>query len=102
MPEHYDKATEIDRLIHEPARLSIVSLLSAVECADFAFLFRETGLSKGNLSSHLSKLEEAGYIAIKREIIDKVPRTTCKLTDSGREILKQYKRQMQQLLRRLP
>ena len=52
--------TELDRLIHEPARLLIVTILSTVESADFLFLQRETGLTKGNLSAHLSKLEEAG------------------------------------------
>ncbi|MDP3486929.1 MAG: transcriptional regulator [Bacillota bacterium] len=102
MPDNYEYNLEIDKLIHEPARLSILALLSAVECADFTFLLRETELTRGNLSSHLSKLEEAAYISVQREIIGKIPRTTCRLTDTGRLVLKQYKRQMQQLLRRLP
>ena len=53
--------SDIDRLIHEPARLVVMALLSVVQSADFLFLLRQTGLTQGNLSSHLSKLEEAGY-----------------------------------------
>ncbi len=54
--------TDIDRLIHEPARLMILALLYVVESADFIFLMRQTELTWGNLSSYMSKLEEAGYI----------------------------------------
>lgn len=102
MPDNHDISLDLDKLVHEPARLSIMALLSAVECADFTFLLRETELTRGNLSSHLSKLEEAAYISVQREIIGKIPRTTCRITDTGRDMLKQYKRQMQQLLRKLP
>ena len=102
MPEKYEGIIDIDKLVHEPARLSIMALLSAVVCADFTFLLRETELTRGNLSSHLSKLEEAGYVSLQKEIVGKIPRTTCRLSDTGRDVLKQYKRQMQQLLRRVP
>jgi DNA-binding transcriptional ArsR family regulator len=84
---------EVDRLIHEPARLMILSILSVVESADFLYLQRETGLSKGNLSSHLSRLEEAGYIAIEKTYRGKIPLTLCRLTAKGDEAFTSYRRQ---------
>jgi DNA-binding transcriptional ArsR family regulator len=74
----------IDRTIHEPARLSILAVLRAFETADFLFLARQTGLSRGNLSSHLSKLETVGYIEITKEFVERMPRTLVRLTDTGR------------------
>ena len=87
--------TDIDRLIHEPARLLIVTILSAVESADFLFLQRESGLTRGNLSAHLSKLEEAGYVEIEKTFKGKLPLTICKLTSRGQKALQLYRRQMQ-------
>jgi DNA-binding transcriptional ArsR family regulator len=72
---------EIDRLIHEPARLMIMAVLYAVESADSVFLLRQTGLTRGNLSSHMSRPEAAGYVDIEREFVDKMPRTLLRLTD---------------------
>jgi DNA-binding transcriptional ArsR family regulator len=86
--------TELDRLIHEPARLLIVTILSTVASADFLFLQRETGLTKGNLSAHLSKLEEAGYVKIEKTFKGKLPLTVCSLTPPGQKALTQYRRQM--------
>jgi len=86
--------TEVDRVIHEPARLLIVALLSAVHGADFLFLQRETGLTKGNLSSHLSRLEQAGYIRIEKGFRGKIPQTACSLTPAGRTAFKAYRTQM--------
>ncbi len=71
--------TDLDRLIHEPARLLIVTILSGVVSADFLFLQHETGLTKGNLSAHLSKLEEAGYVKIEKTFKGKLPLTVCKV-----------------------
>lgn len=85
---------EIDRLIHEPARLMIVAILYAVESADFLYLKRETELTKGNLSSHLSKLEEAGYVNIEKTYKGKIPLTICNLTDKGRKAFEDYRKQM--------
>jgi len=79
-------------MIHEPARLMVVALLSAVKEADFQYLHRSTGLSKGNLSVHLSKLEEAGYVAIKKTFRGKYPLTICRLTERGREVLENYRK----------
>lgn len=87
--------TELDRLIHEPARLLIVSILAAVESADFLFLQRESGLTKGNLSAHLAKLEEAGYVKIRKTFKGKLPLTVCSLTKAGRTALEDYRRRMQ-------
>jgi len=89
---------EIDRLVHEPARLMILAVLYVVESADFLFLLRQTGLTRGNLSSHMTRLEEAGYIAVEKEFVDKIPRTLLRLTDKGREAFQTYRQGMLQLL----
>lgn len=80
-----------DRLIHEPARRVIMTILHTAESADFLFLLRETGLSKGNLSSHLSKLESAGYVEIEKTFRGKIPLTVCRLTDQGRTAFRRYR-----------
>jgi DNA-binding transcriptional ArsR family regulator len=86
--------TEVDRVIHEPARLLIVALLSAVREADFVFLQHQTGLTKGNLSAHLSRLEQAGYLRIDKGFRGKIPQTVCSLTPAGRAAFKTYRSQM--------
>jgi DNA-binding transcriptional ArsR family regulator len=83
---------EVDRIIHEPARLMVVALLAAVKEADFQYLLTATSLSKGNLSVHLSKLEEAGYIDIEKTFRGKYPLTICRLSERGRGVLGEYKR----------
>jgi DNA-binding transcriptional ArsR family regulator len=82
--------SSLDRVIHEPARLMIMTILFAVEEADFVYLQRECGLTQGNLSSHLSKLEEAGYLTITKTFKGKYPLTICKLTRKGREAFHSY------------
>ncbi len=89
---------EIDKLIHEPARLMILATLLSVESADFLFVERQTGLTRGNLSSHLSKLEDAGYIEINKEFVDKIPRTLLRITADGRAALLAYTDSMKQVL----
>jgi DNA-binding transcriptional ArsR family regulator len=98
MSEELRSLTELDRLIHEPARLLIVTILSTVESADFLFLQRETGLTKGNLSAHLSKLEEAGYVTIEKTFKGKLPLTVCKLTGGGQRAFNGYRQQMQNFI----
>jgi DNA-binding transcriptional ArsR family regulator len=93
---------DIDRLVHEPARLMVLALLYVVESADFTFLMSQTGLTWGNLSSHLSKLEEAGYVEIEKEFKGKKPHTMLHLTDEGREAFREYRRSMKQVLDDLP
>lgn len=89
---------EIDRIVHEPARLLILAYLSVVESADFLFLMNQTNLTRGNLSSHLSKLETAGYVEIKKEFVDKIPRTLLRLSEKGRIAFHEYRRSMKQVL----
>jgi DNA-binding transcriptional ArsR family regulator len=89
---------EIDRTIHEPARLMILATLHVVEAADFLFVMRQTGLTRGNLSSHMSKLEAAGYLEITKEFVDKIPRTLLRITGAGRDALLAYSRDMKQVL----
>lgn len=85
---------ELDRVIHEPARMMIVAMLAAVEECDFLFLMRETQLSKGNLSSHLAKLEEAGYVGIQKTYRGKLPQTLLRLTRPGRTAFEAYRQRL--------
>jgi DNA-binding MarR family transcriptional regulator len=94
--------TEIDRLIHEPARLSVMALLYVIESADFTFLMNQTGLTWGNLSAHLSKLEEAGYLEVEKSFKGKRPNTLLRLTGRGREAFQKYVQKMKQVLQNLP
>lgn len=98
MSDDLRSLTELDRLIHEPARLLIVTILATVESADFLFLQRETDLTKGNLSAHLSKLENAGYVNIEKTFKGKLPLTVCKLTTVGQNAFDKYRQQMQDFI----
>jgi len=89
--ERIRNLADLDRLVHKPGRLAIASLLSAVEEADFLYLMNETGLTKGNLSSHLAKLETAGYVRIEKTHRGKIPMTVCSLTPVGRAAFKRYR-----------
>jgi DNA-binding MarR family transcriptional regulator len=93
---------EIDRNIHEPARLMVMAWLSVVESADFIFLMNQTGLTWGNLSAHLSKLEEAGYISVEKTFKGKRPNTMLQLTPQGRQAFRAYLQTMKQALNDLP
>lgn len=99
--EDLRRFTEVDRLIHEPARLLIVSILYAVEKVDFLFLLRETGLTKGNLSAHLAKLEGAGYIEIEKTFRGKIPQTLIALTAEGRAAFETYRKQLTNIVTKL-
>jgi DNA-binding transcriptional ArsR family regulator len=90
---------DVDRVIHEPARLAIVAVLAACESADFAYLRNATKLTQGNLSAHLGKLEEAGYITIEKRFQGKKPNTLCRLTDIGAAAFKQYRAQVARLVK---
>lgn len=94
--------TALDRLIHEPARLMILALLFPAEGADFLFLLRQSGLTKGNLSSHLAKLEAAGYVEIVKGYHGKIPHTLLRLTDDGRAAYKRYRSQLRRTFDLLP
>ena len=99
--ETFPDFTNIDRIIHEPARLTILAILSAVERADFLFLLKQTGLTRGNLSSHLRKLEEAGYVDIEKMFVEKLPRTLMSLTDGGKSAFDAYRERMLNTLDKL-
>lgn len=94
----FEFAADPDRVIHEPARLKIMSVLSVAESADFTYLMRETELTRGNLSVQLSRLEEAGYIAIEKTFVGKSPRTTARMTQQGREAFNAYRAYLERLL----
>ena len=93
---------DIDQIVHAPARLMVLTYLYVVESADFVFLIRLTGLTWGNLSSHWSKLEDAGYVEITKEFVQKKPHTMVQLTEPGREAFNAYRRQMKSLFEDLP
>lgn len=89
---------DLDRLIHEPARLLLVSNLAIVDEADFVYLAARTGLTAGNISSHMSRLEAAGYVRIEKSFAGKRPRTTYALTPGGRAAFERYRGQVDALL----
>lgn len=97
-----DPLAEIDPLIHAPSRLRVMTYLYVVDSIDFVYLKRMTGMSWGNLSTHLTKLEEGGYISLRKSFQDKKPHTMIELTDEGRQAFRQYKDDMQQALGDLP
>lgn len=82
--------TELDRVIHEPARLRIMMILSGVDLADFAFLLSTLGLTRGNLSSHMDRLEQTGYVKVRKSFNGKIPHTDYQLTALGQKSLEDY------------
>ena len=89
---------DLDRTIHSPARLMILAYLAAVESVDFIFLMNQVNLTRGNLSSHLKTLEEAGYIDVQKEFVDRMPRTLIRLTNEGRDAIQTYREQMRTVI----
>ena len=92
----------LDQIIHAPARLMILTYLYVVESADYVFLMRQTGLTWGNLATHLNKLEEAGYIEVHKTYRGKKPLTILRMTDQGRTAFQAYKKNLQLVLNELP
>ena len=92
----------IDKLIHEPARLMIIANLYVVKEVDFIFLKNQTEMTWGNLSSHLSKLEDAGYVNVNKELAGKKIKTRISLTDEGRTAFREYRQKMDNFLKGLP
>jgi DNA-binding MarR family transcriptional regulator len=89
---------DVDKLVHEPARLVILTILAAVDQADFLYLLREANLTRGNLSAHLSKLEEAEYIQVEKTYRGRLPLTLVQLTSKGRQALDEYRIQLKKML----
>ena len=97
MPSPFESLAGLDKLVHEPARLAILTALSGVVNADFVFLERLTGLTTGNLSTHLTKLEAGGLIEITKQFKGKKPATLVQLTDKGHTAIDQHWAQLQAL-----
>jgi DNA-binding MarR family transcriptional regulator len=93
---------DIDKLVHEPARLAVMALLYVVESADFTFVMNQTGLTWGNLSAHLTKLEEAKYIVVEKSFKGKRPNTALRLTPQGRDAFHEYVEKMKRMLKDMP
>lgn len=100
--EELQSLTDVDRVIHEPARLMILAHLYVVESGDFVFLMRQTGLTRGNLSSHMARLEAAGYITVQKEFVERIPRTLYHLTEDGRRAFQAYRENMKKVIEGLP
>jgi DNA-binding MarR family transcriptional regulator len=90
MTAAFEELATLDKLVHEPARLAIMTALSACQSADFLFLQQLTGLTKGNLSSHLIKLEEATFVQIDKQFVGKKPNTQIGLTEKGRQAIERH------------
>ena len=93
----FEELAGLDRLIHEPARLSIMTALSACKSADYIFLQRLTGLTGGNLSSHIARLEEGGLIQVEKRFVDKRPNTQVQITEKGRTAIERHWLQLENL-----
>lgn len=93
---------EVNPLVHEPARLRLLTFLAVLKSADFAFLHRNTGLSRGNLSVQMTRLAEAGLVGIDKSFVDNRPRTVYKLLSKGRKALIEYRKDMELVLSKLP
>ena len=102
MPTEDAGIQDIDRLIHEPSRLMIMANLYVVQSADFLFLQHQTGMTPGNLSAHLSKLEDAGYVEVTKEFLERKPHTALALTKKGRVAFKEYRKKVKQFVEKLP
>jgi DNA-binding MarR family transcriptional regulator len=99
MTTPFEALAGLDRLIHEPARLSILTALAACKSADYLFLQRLTGLTGGNLTSHLSRLEEGGLIQVEKRFVNKKPNTQVQITDTGRTAIERHWTQLENLRR---
>ena len=97
MTNPFEELAGLDRLIHEPARLAIMTALAACRSADYVFLQRLTGLTTCNLTSHIAKLEEGGLIQIEKRFVDKKPNTQVQITDKGRTAIEQHWKQLEDL-----
>jgi DNA-binding MarR family transcriptional regulator len=93
---------DVDRLIHEPARFQVMALLYVIESADFTFIMNQLGLTWGNLSAHITKLEEGGYVTVEKGFKGKRPQTMLSLTKQGRQAFQTYRQTMKQMLDEIP
>ncbi len=96
----HDQILKLDPVIHAPIRLAILSALISVEDANFTFLKEATGTTDGNLSTHLTKLETTGYVAIQKSFVNKKPQTVCAITQEGEKAFRKYIEQLEQIIRK--
>ena len=89
---------DVDRLVHDPVRYALLAYLHVVARADFTFLLQQLGVSRGNLSSHMAKLEAAGYVAVEKTFVDNRPNTTYAVTAAGRKAFRVYRSHMMQAI----
>ena len=102
MPASVTAHGDVDRLIHEPARFQIMTLLYVIESADFTFLMGQLGFTWGNLSAHITKLEDGGYVSVEKGYKGKRPQTMLSLTKQGRKAFQTYRQTMKQMLDEIP
>lgn len=102
VPASVASHSEINRLIHEPARFQVMALLYVIESADFTFIMNQLDLTWGNLSAHISKLEDGGYVAVEKGFKGKRPQTMLSLTAEGRKAFQDYRQTMKQMLDEIP
>jgi len=102
IPASVASHSEIDRLIHEPARFQVLALLYVIESADFTFIMNQLGLTWGNLSAHITKLEDGGYVAVEKGFKGKRPQTMLSLTKEGRKAFQAYRQTIKQMLDEIP
>ncbi len=94
-----DPILELDPIIHAPLRLAVLSLLAGMKDADFVFIRESTGATDGNLSTHLAKLEEAGYVRIRKRFVVRKPQTRCAITAKGRRAFTAYLDRLAQIVK---
>ena len=102
MGTEFRRIAEVDRVIHEPARLMLVTMLYAMDSADFLYLLRETSLTKGNLSSHLSRLQDEQYVEVEKTFKGKIPQTVYRLTPAGRTAFLAYLEKLSRVVECMP
>ena len=102
LPNRSADIQDVDRLIHDPSRLTIMAQLYVVQSADFLFLQNQTRMTPGNLSAQLGKLEDAGYVEVTKEFLDRKPHTALALTKKGRAAFKEYRKKVKQFVEKLP
>lgn len=101
-PPAAEGLAKLDRLVHEPARLAILAVLAVVDEADFVFVQGQTGLTSGNLATHLTRLEEAGLVLTRKTFEGRKPCTLLSLTPAGRDALADWRKNVARLLDLLP
>jgi len=99
--QYLESIQALDPTIHAPARLMILAILAAIDAADFTFVLNQAGLTRGNLATHMKRLEEAGYVHVQKEFVERIPRTLYSLTREGHNAIQTYRENMRQVIEEL-